>query len=171
MKKLCAVASFVLFGLPAVAMAQILEDVEYKRILPQPIETGAKVDIDDEGLIKISSSDPAQIVQEGQGLQGRRGEGSAAAGCRGVAPVQAERPEQRQAVDRKARRGVVALAERRQGVMDAVCGEVRDDCRRVRHHYFLVFDPPVQPANGRRPRPPPRANRLGPAGQGPAPQQ
>lgn len=45
MKKLCTVALFVLFGLPVVATAQILEDVEYKRILPQPIETGAKVEV------------------------------------------------------------------------------------------------------------------------------
>ncbi len=46
MKKLCTAALFVLFGLPAVAAAaQILEDVEYKRIPSQPVETGARVEV------------------------------------------------------------------------------------------------------------------------------
>jgi thiol:disulfide interchange protein DsbA len=44
MKKLLFVL-FALLGVPAVAGAQFLEDVEYKRIPAQPVETGAKIEV------------------------------------------------------------------------------------------------------------------------------
>jgi thiol:disulfide interchange protein DsbA len=45
MKKWYAISLFALFALPAVAAAQFLEDVEYKRIPPQPVETGARIEV------------------------------------------------------------------------------------------------------------------------------
>ena len=45
MKKRFAMILLVVFGLPLCAHAQFLEDVEYKRIAQQPVETGKKIEV------------------------------------------------------------------------------------------------------------------------------
>lgn len=45
MKKLIGLAAMAILLLPALAGAQFLEGVEYTRVGPQPVETGAKVEV------------------------------------------------------------------------------------------------------------------------------
>jgi thiol:disulfide interchange protein DsbA len=45
MRKLIGPALFALLLLPLASQAQFLEDVEYKRVSPQPVETGGKVEV------------------------------------------------------------------------------------------------------------------------------
>lgn len=45
MKKKLVAVLFVILGLPGVVLAQFLEDVEYKRIPQQPVETGSKIEV------------------------------------------------------------------------------------------------------------------------------
>jgi len=45
MKKQIAAVLLAIIGLPALASAQFLEDVEYKRIPQQPVETGSKIEV------------------------------------------------------------------------------------------------------------------------------
>jgi len=45
MRKLFGLSLFVLLLLPLAGQAQFLEDIEYKRVSPQPVETGSKIEV------------------------------------------------------------------------------------------------------------------------------
>src|SRR4030067_1440450 len=45
MRKLICLPLFALLLLPLAGQAKFLEDVEYKRVCPQPVETGSKIEV------------------------------------------------------------------------------------------------------------------------------